>query len=344
MDVNVNANIPPPLQTPIQSPDEIHIEAADIPVEGQPQSKPITVVETWVLWITDDLFVAGTNKAIVELITAFLLKDIPLVEQICEELGIDPKAIFGEEYASYTYAKISELALKTGSIFGISQNDLIEVIKKGGKKGRQAVRQFFSDLFKHKEKTKEKDERSKRGEHVINNGVINVYRDIMGSFLVRSGITRDGIGALTRLSSEESQILRDCTSYFDTKTKTDIQNVLKVFIDEDTAYIDANALLYGTSIQLLRESAVAHMLELYHEPSLPINVGSSQTRPLKEIIRTMNDCLLYVDQHALSIWLTQKGLNGRRTYERAQLTVENMFNELYEKSIQWVREFKRQGY
>lgn len=343
MDVNTNVHVIPSIQTPDQSPEEIQIGPVDIPTEGQTEPKSVIVVETWVLWITDDVFVAGTNKEIVELVTAFLVKDIPLLEQICQELNIDPKTIFGE-YASYTYAKISELALKTGSLFGMSQEKLVEIIKKGGKKGRQAVRQFFSDLFKQKDKTKEKDERSRRGEHVINNGVINVYRDIIGSFLVRSGITREGLGALTRLSTEESQVLRDCTSYFDTKTKTDIRNVLKVFIDENTAYIDANALLYGVSIQLLRESAVKHMLELYYKETLSITDGSSQTQPLKAIIRTMNDSLLYVDQHALSIWLMRKGLNGRRTYERARITVENMFKELYEKTMHWVKEFKRQGY
>lgn len=327
------------------------VDTVDIPAQNEQdkaksKSTPTctTVVETWVLWITDDVFVTGTDKATVELVTAFLVKDIPILEQICKELDIDPKLTFGENYASLTFAKIAELALSTGSIFGLTQNDLIEVIKKGGKKGRKAVRQFFSDLFQHKEKAKEKDKRSKKGEHVINNGVINVYRDIMGIFLVRSGITRDGLGALSRLPDEGSQILRDCTNYFDARTKTDIQEVLKVYIDEDTAYINANALLYGSSIQILRESAVEHMMELYSNSTLRGNEGSHQSRPLRAILSTINDNLLYVDQHALSIWLTQKGLYGRRTYERAQNTVENMFNELYEKLGQWIRELKRQGY
>lgn len=315
--------------------------------QSQSQSEnnaSITVVGTWVLWITDDVFVAGTDKAIVELITAFLIKDNLLLEQICKELSIEPKCIFGEEYAALTFDKIAELALNTQSIFGLTRKELLELIKKGGKKGRKAVQQFFSDLFQQKDSTKEKDKRSRKGEHVINNGVINVYRDIMEMFLFRSRITRDGLGALTKLSKAESQIIRDCTSYFDSKTKTDIQDVLKVFIDQDTAYIDANALFYGMSISVLRESAVDHMMELYFKQTPLLNEGSRQTRPLKEIVRAINDNLLYVDQHALSIWLTQKGPSGRRTYERAQCSVESMFDELYEKLSQWIRELRRSEY
>lgn len=131
---------------------------------------------------------------------------------------------------------------------------------------------------------------------------------------------------------------------FDPRTKTDIQEVLKVFIDQDIAYIDANALLYESSIHLLRESAVEHMMQLYSKPTLLLNEDSSQTRLLKEIVSSINDNLLYVDQHALTIWLTQKGPDGRRTYEKVQDTVENMFNDLYEKLGQWIRELKKQGY
>lgn len=111
--------------------------------------------QTWVIWITDKVFVVGSDKTIVELITAFLVKDVSLVKQICKELSIDPKFIFGEEYASITFSGISVLALNTGSIFGITRGELFHQIKKGGKKGRIAVRQFFSELFQQKGKTKE---------------------------------------------------------------------------------------------------------------------------------------------------------------------------------------------
>ncbi len=320
------------------------VGAADIPAQNeddQTKTIPLTVVETWVLWLTDKVFVVGTDRAIVELVTAFLLKDISLLEEICKELGIDPKIIFGNEYASLTFTKIVELALNTQSIHGLSQKDFLELIKKTGKKGRKAVQQFFSNLFQQAGKTKKKEKRSKRGEHVINNGVLNVYRDIMGMFLLRSGITRDGLGALSRLSNEESQVLRDCTNYFDHRTRTDIQEVLKVFIDEDTAYIDANALLYGSSINILRAFAVEHMMELNGNPR---NEGSRYTGPLKETVSTINNNLFYVDQHALSIWITRSGPDGRFIFERARKTVQCMFDELYEKLGQWIRELKRTGY
>lgn len=98
-----------------------------------------TVVETWVLWLTDDVFITGTDKPIVELIAAFLVKDIARLEQISEQLGIDPKKLFGENYATLTYAKIAEIAFETLSIHQLSYEKLLELIKKGGKKGRTAV-------------------------------------------------------------------------------------------------------------------------------------------------------------------------------------------------------------
>lgn len=299
----------------------------------------------WVLWISDDVFVAGTDKAIVELTTAFLVKDISLVERICTELGINPESIFGEKYATLTYEKIAELAFKTQSGCRISQEDLVELIKKGGKKSLKAVEMFFKDLFKQKNETKEKDKRSQRGEHVINNAVINVYRDIMNMFLFRNGITRDGVGSLNLPNNySESQIIQDCDKYFDSKTKSDIQDVLKVFIDQDVTYIDANAFLYGWSINVLRESAVEHMTQLYARETYRFNEGTRVTRSLKNIVSQINEHLLYVDETALSLWLARKGPSGRHTYEKAQRIVERMFDELYEKLSQWVRELKRSGH
>lgn len=300
-----------------------------------------TIVPVWVHWLAIGVFIAGTEKAIVELTAAFLLNDISTLRQISKELGIDPSLMFGEQYACLTYTEIAEIAFETQSIHQLTREKLVELIKKGGKCGRKAVQRYFSDLFRERDKKHdEKDNRSKRGEHVINNGVINVYRDIINEFLHRNDVTRHGI-ADTRLFHGDYQTSRDCYHYFSTDTKTSIQHVLKVYIDKHTVYIDANAFLYGRAIQVLKKAAVDHMMELY---SYPLNKGTRQTRPLKEIVKTINDKLSYVDQHALSIWLARNRQPGRDTYERAQIAVHCMFDEIYEKLRQWVNEAKRAGY
>lgn len=305
---------------------------------AQTEQYQTTIDKMCVDWLLDDVKIVGTTKAIVELTKAFLLHDVTVLRKKCDELNIDPKLMFGEHYASRTYTEIAKMAIETKIVNQLPREKLVELIKRGGEEGRQAVTQFFSALFQESERFKEDDERSKQDEHVINKGVISVYRDIVEEFLSCKKITKRGIDDLSQLPREGSQLIQDCENYFDPKIKNDIKNVMKVTIPQKTFYINANAFLYGIAIFALRKIAVAYMMELC--PDYDIKSGI----PLKMFVEIINRALLYVDQFALVIWLAQNPVIGKITYEQARDAVHCMFDELDQKMPQWVLELEAAGY
>lgn len=153
------------------------------------------------------------------------------------------------------------------------------------------MKQYFTFWSKEAAGTKEKDKRARRGEHIINNGVLNLHRDVVNKFLAKSGITTDGFGALAFPidDDEESRIMKDCLHYFTPIIRSGIQDKLKVHFEQNELYVDANALLYGRAMDLLRKEAVQHMLELYYNP---LNKGSKYTQPLRETIDHINRWIL----------------------------------------------------
>lgn len=308
----------------------------DIPPKVDDQPSEVKLIELWVVWETDTIPIIGIKKWEAELVSAFVHLDAPKMKQICKENELEE--LFDDLLAILTYKKVAQILLQTGAMKGQTKEvDLIELLKKFGKKGKVAVLQYFAQLKIKATKEKKEDKRPKRGEHIINNGVLNLHRDIINIFLSRSGITSDGLGGLLfPADGEESRIIRDCSQYFDSDVARDIQQTLKVHFDQNESYIDANALLYGRTIELLRELAVQHMLHLYWDP---LNKGTRHTQPLRATIQSINKELLYVDQNALRKWRQEN--RSEFTYMRAKNAVWTMFDGLYDRLGYWIMEIKR---
>ena len=109
---------------------------------------------------------------------------------------------------------------------------------------------------------------------------------------------------------------------------------------DDCLYFDANALLYGILIYLLRISARDHMSFFYDNNGAQ---GSPSTSKLRTSTFLMNQMQIYVDQFALQYWLTCNG-GSWTTYEKSKLSVYRMFLNLDDQIRIWVHELKRFGY
>jgi len=218
------------------------------------------------------------------------------------------------------------------------------VLQKRGKRASAAIICLVNEivqLVKEKAKSalenKEKPKRSGRGEHVINNNVISVQRDIIDMFLLqRFGKT---FGEMTRIPAD-SAIYRAYHQPFTTEVQYNIRYRMVAQIPDDVFYFDSNAVVYGTLIRILRDSARDHMSFLY-------NNGSPQGSPHTAALRTsrfiMNQMRIYVDDFALNYWLQCNGGN-RTTYESSRLEVYRMFLNLDDQIRLWVNELKRFGY
>lgn len=290
--------------------------------------------------LANGVYIIGTNSPLVGLADAFIFDDMSMLEEASDELDIDPKLIFGEFYAYRTYTQIVHVVIETKMVHQLTREkhrllfrELILNIHKRGCRPLSQTAPFFHVLFRKKECMEKKDKHQKRREHVINNGVVNVYKDIVDAFLDRKNLTKH--------DSTDSRLFSKVCNYFSAETKKSIRTVLNVRVNPNLVYLDANALIYGLCIRALKKVAVLHMMEVYSNPS---NQHSDHARTIQEIVKTINENCLYVDQHALSTWKRKNKASGRIIYERDQKAVQCMFNELDEKLCQWVKELKSAGY
>lgn len=334
------------------------IEGVLLKCEEQQNQEPTTsakLIELWIVWENDTFPIVGIKKWEAELVSAFVHLDIPKIKKICEEQKLEK--LF-DDLATLTHSKVAQILTQTGAIKGeMKETDLEQLLKKYGKKGKEAVKQYFTFWSKAAASSKKENKRSKRGEHIINNGVLKLHRDIMNDFLCHKKIINLGLGTLpfTVVNGKESRIMNDCFHYFRelerepgkkynkntiSEVEINIQDILKVHFEQNELYIDGNALIYGKAIQKLREAAVEHMVELYFNPS---NKGSHSTQPLREAINFINEWVLYVDQYALTKWRQLNGNGGEATYERARNAVWGMFDGLYDRLGWWINEIRRHG-
>ncbi|XP_063447693.1 uncharacterized protein LOC134727244 [Mytilus trossulus] len=188
---------------------------------------------------------------------------------------------------------------------------------------------------------------ARRGEHVINNNVLRVYRDIIDDFV--GDITgMDNIQSLVdtgRLSSN-SHIVQSYYQPLSEGFMDLIRNRMVIHLDED--YIDKNSINYGQQIEILRGSVNMYMRSIYENltskdrlDSNPFGICSWE----RQIRTTVEDFIAsnyFVDEQALDIWLRKRG-NEQSTYDRGHREVVKMFRRLiYDGTnndvIQWVNE------
>jgi len=287
----------------------------------------------------DDIPIIGSISQGNEIIIALLTQDLARCVKICEQIDIQwPfKNIMTE-------IEIARLLIENNAVHEFNEKEVKTIVQKRGKRASAAIQLLYSQLVEKVEQqkqsainNKEKSKRSQRGEHVINNSVINVQRDIIDMFLTqRLGMP---FGQLTRIPPE-SAIYQAYHHPFTADITNNIRNVMVAHIPNDVFYFDSNAMIYGILIYILRYAAKNHMQFLYDNPGLQ---GSPQTATLRTTRFLMNQMRVYVDDFALNYWLTYQRGNPA-TYETSRIVVWEMFSDLYDQMKIWIQELKRFGY
>ena len=183
------------------------------------------------------------------------------------------------------------------------------------------------------------NERSKRGEHVINNNVLKFFRAIIKSFVrkVMPGQSFESLVSSGRITPD-MRVYQAYNNPLIPSYTNAIRYELVAKVDE--AYVDANSVIYGERIEQLRGAVFTYMLAIYEDSnsSLP-----KMERHIIEMVEEFIAANYYTDQLALSIWLTQGGTMVR--YEDVRREVNQMFRRVTyhagnDEVIQWVNKLK----
>ncbi|XP_063080269.1 uncharacterized protein LOC134470167 [Engraulis encrasicolus] len=140
--------------------------------------------------------------------------------------------------------------------------------------------------------------RSRRGEHVINNGVISFYHKVVDDFMKATHIPNT-LGVESPLDND---------------TRVAIQNDLIAHFDEDELYINANALIYGEYSRVLKQALTNWLAAETQEVVGDVN----------RFVQAMNEEEAYVD------WLARDKYIGNQNARRVRVEttrgqVVNMF-------------------
>ncbi|XP_046382094.1 uncharacterized protein LOC124153031 [Haliotis rufescens] len=181
----------------------------------------------------------------------------------------------------------------------------------------------------------EKKRPSERGEHVINNNVLKVFKTIIDRFATRIGST-----AAELLGNKEHTATYQ--AYYRPLPQDITQSIgyqMVAHIPEEDQYIDANATAYGAAIKEISDMVVTYMYDYY---SNNFYSGPAVDRSIIDLIRLLNNSQLYVDEYAKQYWLRHGGDEAK--FEDSRQQVVKMFRRLCaptsgeNEAKQWVRD------
>ena len=199
------------------------------------------------------------------------------------------------------------------------------------------------DSFKEKAYVSELDEITlfgTSGKYVINSGVLRIQRDIIDQFLNNhpNGSKRT-IEQVRQKLGYDSGLVKDYFQPMQENIQQNIRTNMVAHIEYDFQYIDSNTFFYGSLIQILRETCVLHMKELYNETA---RLDSKHTTKIKTTNLTINRLNVYVDEIAKAYWLEyQEG--DWIMFENSDIAVKDMLQNLYDKLADWVNQLKIAG-
>ena len=184
---------------------------------------------------------------------------------------------------------------------------------------------------------KDEKKRPKRGEHVINNNVLRVFRDIMDEFVD----DRRGRGLPCRSTADLVPGSGPYLAYhspLSRQHKTAVEQRMVAHIPVDVHYVDANSEMYGMAIFHLRNAVRTYMSAIADRRSYTL---ANIERTIRETVRLMNAGQLYVDEMAKDYWIREAG-GSIALFEEVRGSVAQMFERLVyhrgnDEVIQWVR-------
>ncbi|XP_067669299.1 uncharacterized protein [Haliotis asinina] len=181
----------------------------------------------------------------------------------------------------------------------------------------------------------EKKKTSRRGEHVINNNVLKVFRTMIDRFAAKIGSNASQLLA----NKEHTAAYQAYYAPLPEATTQSIRYAMVAHIPEDDHYIDANATAYGAAIGIISETVVTYMYDYYSNNSYNAPVVD---RSITDLVRLLNESQLYVDEYAKQYWLHHGG--SEALFEESRQQVLHMFRRLCaptsgeNEAKQWVRD------
>ncbi|XP_067683349.1 uncharacterized protein [Haliotis asinina] len=176
---------------------------------------------------------------------------------------------------------------------------------------------------------------SHRGEHVINNNVLKVFRTIIDRFAAKIEST----AAQLLENKEHTAAYKAYYTPLPEATTQSIGHEMVAHIREEDQYIDANATAYGVAIKEISDMVVTYMYDYYTNN---LYSGPAVDRSIIDLIRLLNNGQLYVDEYAKQYWHQQGGDLSK--FEECRQEVVKMFRCLCaptsgeNEAKQWVRD------
>ncbi|KAM9451756.1 uncharacterized protein Hap1MRO34_021995 isoform 2-T2 [Clarias gariepinus] len=291
------------------------------------------------VWIgfMDFIPVIGTVKETVELVLALYEGNTGVIREkakavenfVNESLKKPGKSVSGKPAAAAAVASDFS-GLK--NVREVRKEHIIEYMGKGSKRGtkptpaqqeqrKRRVQDIQRDMlgkihlinqnFNHE--LKEELERSTRGEHVFNNGILRFHSGVLAEFVQRHNIRN--LRGYNQGTIDELGI-----HTLPQDTANDIQDNMKVHFDDDEFYVNANAVLYGEYCRVLREALLAVLGHIN-----PGEETQEQRQEVNNIINNMNNFQIYVDQLAKEKWIGNR--QDRQTrFDVVRAQVATMYN------------------
>ncbi|XP_068200766.1 uncharacterized protein [Palaemon carinicauda] len=180
-------------------------------------------------------------------------------------------------------------------------------------------------------------EASKRGEHIINNNIRRVFKDVVTAFL--DGNCCLHLDELRNRLPKGARVLQAIDQPLPPSIDAFIEN-LSVHMSGQVT--DENSALYGEKIKILRNAVVLHMSSLYRfSKGHGCDDLNNFARNGRDIIYEFLGGEYYIDKRALSLWKPNE--QQKMKYDAAKKEVEKMFLRLEDFSghgdlSDWVKE------
>ncbi|KAF5894477.1 homeodomain-interacting protein kinase 3-like isoform X2, partial [Clarias magur] len=260
--------------------------------------------------------VIGTVKEAVELVLALYEGNKIVVEEkekAIEDIVEESVQKYEKKSVPFTPAADAGDVLEFSGLKNVTEvrkEMIIEHLAKGSKiqtkaipaeKEKQRRQEEIEDLRKHVsdmlEKIRIKDpqlveglneelKRSKRGEHVFNNGILKFHYNVVKDFKVD----------LYKLEKYDEKALDEFSGHnLPQNTEEEIGYKMVVEIDEKEFYVNANAILYGKFCQVLHNAMLAVMR----------HIPNKAKKQVKNVIDIMNNEEIYVDHFAKAKWIAR---------------------------------------
>ncbi|KAL1279588.1 hypothetical protein QQF64_026261 [Cirrhinus molitorella] len=230
-----------------------------------------------------------------------------------------------------------------GNVREVRKDMIIEYMVKGSKKGTKPLtaaeqkqrQKKLEDIKKdmlekiriinpnYSGDLKEQLERSQRGEHVFNNGILRFHSGVLTAFIQLRridnipGYNKQAMDALGRHTLTQN-------------TAEEIQTHMVVHFGADELYVNANAVMYGEYCRALREALLAVLGHINPDDV----VTEDERRRLIFVIDNMNNLEIYVDQLAKVRWIANRADRQAR-FDRVRQEVVRMYST--DRGFEWCR-------